>query len=93
MSKDNKDNKMFKSIEEKFLEKQRSQRKVKGGPNEPSQLKRPIEFRKYMKLAIVLTVIFAIFVILLANIFIVKENEYRVVRQFGEIKIVMRKTQ
>ena len=53
------------------------------------ELKRPIEVKKYVKLAIILTAIFAIAVILIANLFIVKENEYRVVRQFGEIKRIV----
>ena len=79
------DNNPFKSIEEKFLERQRAKRKVQGGPNEPGELKRPVEVKKYVKLTLILTAIFAIAVILVANLFIVKENEYRVVRQFGEI--------
>jgi membrane protease subunit HflC len=79
------DNNPFKSIEEKFLERQRAKRKVQGGPNEPGELKRPIEVKKYVKLTLILTAVFAIAVILVANLFIVKENEYRVVRQFGEI--------
>jgi len=45
----------------------------------------PIDKKKYMKLIIILTVIFAAIVILFANIYIVKENEYRVVRQFGSV--------
>ena len=89
MSKDN-DNK-FESIEEKFLEKQRAKRKVKGGPNERSELKSPFEFRKYARLTVLLTTVFALLVILFANLFIVKENEYRVVRQFGEIKRIIQK--
>jgi len=84
-----KDNNLFKSIEEKFLEKQRKKRVVSKGPNEPVELKKPVEFRKYVKLTISLTLIFAVVIILLANIFIVKENEYRVVRQFGEIKRIV----
>ena len=45
----------------------------------------PIDKKKYIKLIIILTVIFAAIVILFANIYIVKENEYRVVRQFGSV--------
>lgn len=41
--------------------------------------------KKYGKLAIILTVIVAVIAILLANLYIVKENEYKVVRQFGEV--------
>ena len=44
-----------------------------------------LKLKKFAKLALILTAIFAIAVILVANLFVVKENEYRVVRQFGEI--------
>ncbi|MFS0689107.1 protease modulator HflC [Sporosarcina sp. 179-K 8C2 HS] len=47
--------------------------------------KKPFNTRKFVRTAITLTVIFALAVILLANVFVVKEGEYRVVRQFGEI--------
>ncbi|SOC03166.1 protease FtsH subunit HflC [Ureibacillus xyleni] len=47
--------------------------------------KKPINGRQFAKSAIIFTAIFAVIVILLANIYIVKENEYRVVRQFGEV--------
>ena len=77
----------FKSIEEKFQEKYRTKQaqdesKV-AGTIPPT--KKPIEVKKYAKLALILTAVFAIAVILVANMFIVKENEYRIVRQFGEI--------
>lgn len=81
----------FKSMEEKFIEKQRvkqaqSESKV-AGTIPPT--KKPIEVKKFAKLALAVTIIFASAVILIANIFVVKENEYRVVRQFGEIKRVV----
>lgn len=47
--------------------------------------KQPIDMRKWTKSIIAFTVIFAIIVIALANVYVVKENEYRVVRQFGEV--------
>ncbi|WP_332649973.1 protease modulator HflC [Lysinibacillus sp. 54212] len=47
--------------------------------------KQPIDMRKWTKSIIAFTVIFAIIIIALANVYIVKENEYRVVRQFGEV--------
>ncbi|MET3575958.1 protease modulator HflC [Bhargavaea ullalensis] len=93
----------FKSIEEKFLERQREQEKKRkegqtrkrfGGkkpvtPKEPKKPMNPEDLKKYIKPAIGLTVIFALLLILLANVYVVKENEYRVVRQFGEVvKIV-----
>lgn len=47
--------------------------------------KKPINFRQFWKSAVVLTVVFAAIIILFANIYIVKENEFKVVRQFGEV--------
>lgn len=79
------ENNPFKSIEEKFLERQRAKQKTAAGPGKVVTPKRPFNMKKYVKTAITLTVIFAIAIILLANTFIVKEDEYRVVRQFGEI--------
>ncbi|WP_040229137.1 protease modulator HflC [Bhargavaea cecembensis] len=93
---DNNDN-PFKSIEEKFLERQREQAKKKqfrqakkprknpDGPKKPKTPMTSADLKKYIKPAIGLTVIFALLLILLANVYIVKENEYRVVRQFGEV--------
>lgn len=45
----------------------------------------PINPKKLLSLAVTLTVVFAIAVILFANVYIVKESEYVVVRQFGEV--------
>lgn len=47
--------------------------------------KKPFNFGQFWKSAIVLTIIFAVIIICIANVYIVKENEYRVVRQFGEV--------
>ncbi|MFO7316872.1 MAG: protease modulator HflC [Bacilli bacterium] len=47
--------------------------------------KPPFNPKKYVKTAIVLTAIAAVIIVLLSNIYIVKENEYRIVRQFGEV--------
>ncbi len=80
------DNNPFKPIEEKFLERQHAKQKKTGTPGTP---KAPIEIKKYAKLTLTLTAIFALAVILIANIFVVKEDEYRVVRQFGEIKRIV----
>lgn len=79
------ENNPFKSIEEKFMEKQRAKQKGTPDANKVITPKRPFSMKKYIKTAITLTVIFAIAVILLANVFVVKEDEYKVVRQFGEI--------
>lgn len=47
--------------------------------------KPPFHPKAYAKLAIVFTILVAIIAILLGNIYVVKENEYKVVRQFGEV--------
>ncbi|KOS67667.1 tail fiber protein [Lysinibacillus contaminans] len=47
--------------------------------------KSPMDPKKYISIAVTLTVVFAIAVILFANVYIVKESEYVVVRQFGEV--------
>ncbi|MFJ7934872.1 protease modulator HflC [Sporosarcina sp. NPDC096371] len=82
----------FKSMEEKFLEKQRA-KQAQGDSKVAGTIpptKKPIEVKKFAKWALVLTALFAIAVILMANIFVVKENEYRVVRQFGEITRIVK---
>lgn len=86
------DNNPFKGIEEKFLERQRAKQKKKTKSEAPDSVVTPkaaFELKKYAKLTVTLTAIFALVVILIANIYIVKENEYRVVRQFGEIKRIV----
>lgn len=47
--------------------------------------KKPFNTRKFVQSAIALTIVFAAIIIVLSNVYIVKENEYRVVRQFGEV--------
>ncbi|AHN22875.1 protease modulator HflC [Lysinibacillus varians] len=47
--------------------------------------KGPLNPKKYISLVVTLTVVFAIASILFANVYIVKESEYAVVRQFGEV--------
>lgn len=47
--------------------------------------KSPLNPKKLLSLVVTLTVVFAIVVILFANVYIVKESEYAVVRQFGEV--------
>lgn len=44
-----------------------------------------IEWRKYSRLGISLLVFFVIIGIILSNVFVVKEGEYKVIRQFGEV--------
>lgn len=47
--------------------------------------KGPVNPKKYISLVVTLTIVFAVAVILFANVYIVKESEYAVVRQFGEV--------
>ncbi len=79
------DNNPFKSIEDKFKEMQGGKQKRTADTGKVITPKKPFNTRKFVKAAITITVIFALAVILLANVFVVKEGEYRVVRQFGEI--------
>jgi membrane protease subunit HflC len=44
-----------------------------------------LEWQKYMKLGIALIIVIILMGLVLSNIFVVKEGEYKVVRQFGEI--------
>ena len=51
-----------------------------------NEKKKPdIQWRQYTKLGIFLIVFIALLLIIILNVFIVKEGEYRVVRQFGEV--------
>ncbi|WP_422122978.1 protease modulator HflC [Planococcus sp. X10-3] len=55
-------------------------------PSKPSKPpKDPINFKKYWKMIVALTLAFIALLIILTNIYVVKESEYRVVRQFGEV--------
>ncbi|RNF40861.1 protease modulator HflC [Planococcus salinus] len=54
-------------------------------PKKKKEPKDPVNFKKYWKLITALVVILAALLIVLTNTYVVKENEYRVVRQFGEV--------
>jgi modulator of FtsH protease HflC len=43
------------------------------------------EWRNYMKIGIFLVVLIAVLILVFTNLFIVKEGEYKVIRQFGEV--------
>jgi modulator of FtsH protease HflC len=47
--------------------------------------KEPVNKKKVIGITATLTVLFALFLIAVANIYVVKENEYKIVRQFGEV--------
>ncbi|MDN3449095.1 protease modulator HflC [Planococcus sp. APC 3906] len=54
-------------------------------PKKPKTPREPINFKKYWKLITVLSLALFALIVLLTNVYVVKENEYRVVRQFGEV--------
>ena len=64
------DNNPFKSFEERLFEKQ-AKEKSETGPKKTKKPAEPIEVKKYVKLTLILTSIFAILIILISNIFIV----------------------
>lgn len=82
----NDNNNPFKSIEDKFKERQRQKQQKVDSTEIPVNPKAPLDVKKYAKLTMILTALFAVIVILIVNIYVVKQDEYRVVRQFGEIK-------
>ncbi len=48
-------------------------------------MKKPVNKNKVFAITFILTAFFALFIIAIANIYVVKENEYKIVRQFGEV--------
>ncbi|ARD47176.1 protease modulator HflC [Sporosarcina sp. P33] len=84
----------FKKIEDALKkmsetdQKKKVQKPAETGPDSkvtPMRPKKAADIKRHTKLIITLTAIFALLAILLSNLFIVKENEYRIIRQFGEI--------
>ncbi|MGG3800128.1 protease modulator HflC [Metabacillus fastidiosus] len=53
--------------------------------------KAPFMFKKYTKIGAVIIIIFLLLIGILTNLFIVKENEYKVIRQFGEVVRIIEK--
>jgi membrane protease subunit HflC len=47
--------------------------------------KKPVQWKKYFKTGVFLLILLILFLALITNLFIVKEGEYKVVRQFGEV--------
>ncbi|MDN7227045.1 protease modulator HflC [Planococcus liqunii] len=60
-------------------------------PKKERPPKEPIQFKKYWKLIVGLSVALFALIVILTNIYVVKENEYRVVRQFGEVVTIQDK--
>ena len=68
----------FQTLEQRFNAQFKKTNKV-------SKTREPLNLKKHVKTIIAFTIIFAALIILLANVYVVKENEYKVVRQFGEV--------
>lgn len=54
-------------------------------PKKPKEPRERIDFKKYWKLIAGFSVLLFALLVLVTNVYVVKENEYRVVRQFGEV--------
>ena len=72
---------------EKFLKKLLGgEKKTKPqGDNIITPNKAPINKKKVIGVTAMLTILFAAFLIAIGNVYVVKENEYKIVRQFGEV--------
>lgn len=75
---DSKNQNPFEKIEQKLNEQFNKKTNV-------PKTSEPMDMKKHFKKIIVATIIFAILVIGFANVYVVKESEYKVVRQFGEV--------
>lgn len=53
---------------------------------QPKMPKKPINKRNAITISTILTAFVVILGIIVSNVYIVKENEYKIVRQFGEVK-------
>ncbi|WP_277585497.1 protease modulator HflC [Psychrobacillus antarcticus] len=71
----------FSNLEAKF-------KTVNSKPSKAPKEKKPIDYKKYTKSFFAIFLVFVLLIIALANIYVVKEGEYKVIRQFGEIKDV-----
>lgn len=94
MSKHNNfDGDLEKMIKKLFGEKKQKSKTPKQSKEEPefeeksviNKTKKPMNMRQWALSSIILFVIFALALIAFTNVYIVKENEYKVVRQFGEV--------
>jgi len=69
----------FSNLEAKF-------KTVDNNASKAPKEKQPFDYKKYTKPFISIFLVFVLFIIALANIYVVKEGEFKVIRQFGEIK-------
>ena len=72
---------------EKFLKKLfGGEKKAKPqGDNIITPNKAPVNKKKVIGITATLAILFAAFLIAIGNVYVVKENEYKIVRQFGEV--------
>lgn len=56
-----------------------------GDPTPINKNKKPVNMRQWVTSAVIVTAVFAAFLVVLANVYVVKENEFKVIRQFGEV--------
>jgi membrane protease subunit HflC len=61
------------------------EKKFKTVDDKPKKEKAPIDFKKHFKSFMAIFISFIIIVIAVANVYVVKEGEYKIIRQFGEI--------
>ncbi|WP_391202497.1 protease modulator HflC [Psychrobacillus sp. L4] len=59
--------------------------KFKTVENKPKKEKAPVDFKKHYKSFITIFLAFIVIVIALANVYVVKEGDYKIIRQFGEV--------
>lgn len=76
---------------EKFLKNLLNGKKKPNSVNNPDDNiipmeKKPMNVKKWVTSAVIATLLFAIAIIAITNVYVVKENEYKIVRQFGEVK-------
>ncbi len=55
-----------------------------------NEKKQDFEWKKYTKTGVFLVIVIAVLALVISNVFIAKEGEYKVVRQFGEIVDIKR---
>ncbi len=91
MSNNNFDGELEKFIKNLFKDKNKKSKNIvnmepnSSTPKKPKKEKKPVNTRQWVTSGILITAIFAIMVIVIANLYVVKESEFKVVRQFGEV--------
>ena len=71
----------FSNLEAKF-------KTVENKKGKATKEKKPVDYKKYTKSFIAIFLVFVLFIIAIANIYVVREGEFKVIRQFGEIRDV-----